>query len=639
MADSNPASSPERARVVASFARALEPALLGALLAATLAALVLVVRTGLLPQQRPLTHAMAFWLWFLAVTVPIGAAAAALAWTIARVARTRWMAWLPDAVTRAGALAVVAVLLLENRRPVRLVLAGLDGPARHRFGLAVALVAATATLAVLAVPPPRRRAWARAGGAVAVGAFLVASFPFAAPHRPGDTFAVRPAASSRSPQRFLLFGIDGADWRYIDELVARGDLPHLAALRGRGAWGPLETIARSSSPIIWNTIATGQPPEVHGIDGFTVYFLRGITDPLPARVIGPRGIGFRRLWDWLEERDFLYQAPISSSARRVPAYWNVATRLGSPVAVLNWWATWPAEPILGSMVTQRMYFWRFAASGNWTPGQRLTWPEDLGARLAPLVMRPEEVGWAEARPFLDVTREDYEAMVAASAGGTTAQGEFPALYSMFETNRRLALALLERGRAQGGSAPDMLVLDRVVDIACHAALRESELVAAHPGSTDAERRRFGRLVSEAYRSVDRALGEVMAAFGEGNVVVVSDHGFVLIGDPTDRHSYYHHTDGPEGIFVAAGPAFRPGRVEGLTVYDVMPMLLHLKGFPVAQDLHGHVPLQVFTDAFRAEGPPDTIASYGGRDEGATGPGTRAVDDEIIERLRALGYVK
>ena len=55
----------------------------------------------------------------------------------------------------------------------------------------------------------------------------------------------------------------------------------------------------------------------------------------------------------------------------MPAYWNVATRLGSPVSVLNWWATWPAEPVLGNMVSERMYFWRFAARGNWTPAERL----------------------------------------------------------------------------------------------------------------------------------------------------------------------------------------------------------------------------------------------------------------------------
>jgi hypothetical protein len=636
MAPPTSARPPEAARV--SFAHALEPALWAGLLAATLAALVLVVRSGLLPEQRPLTHALAFWLWFVVVAVPAGAIAATLAWTSARVTHARRLAWLPEAMTRAAALVVVAVLLLQNRRPVRLVLAGLDGPARHRLGLAVALVAATAALVLLAVLPARRRAWARAGGALAVGAFIVASFPPSLRDRlpPASASDARPAAAHRQPQRFLLFGIDGADWRYIDALVARGDLPNLAALRARGAWGPLGTLARSSSPIIWNTIATGQPPEVHGIDGFTVYLLRGIADPLPARVMGPKGIGFRRLRDWLEDRGHLYQIPIPSSARRVPAYWNVANRLGSPVAVLNWWATWPAEPIAGSMVSERMYFWRLAAGGNWAPSERLTWPADLGPRLAPLVMRPEEVGWTEARPFLDVSPGEYAAMVAAPS--RAAQGEFRALYSMFETNRRLALALLEQGRTQAGPAPDALVLDRTVDIACHAGLRESELVPPHPGSTPAARRLFGRLVSEAYRRIDRALGEVMAAFGEGNVVVVSDHGFVLMGDPRDRHSFYHHTDGPEGIFVAAGPAFRPGRVEGLTVYDIMPMLLHLKGFPVAQDLPGRVPLQVFTDAFRAQ-PPATIASYGGREADAIGPGARAVDDEVIERLRALGYVK
>jgi hypothetical protein len=636
MADPTPA--PPEARVP-SFWRALEPTLWAAVLAATLAALVLVVRTGLLPQQRPLTHALAFWLWFLALAVPLGAVTSALAWGVARIARVRWVAWLPESVARLAAAASIGVLLLQNRRPVRLTLEGLDGPARHRFGLAAALAAATLALAFLALLPSRRRAAARLAGTLAVAGFVAASFPpRARATAPRAAAATRPAATVPSPQRFLLFGIDGADWRFIDALAARGELPTLSALRARGAWGPLGTIPRSSSPIIWNTVATGQPPEVHGIDGFTARFQRGVTDPLPPRVIGPKGVGFGHMRQWLSDRGFLYEAPMPSSARRVPAYWNVAARFGTPVSVLNWWATWPAERVPGSMVSERMYFWRFAARGNWTPDERLTWPEELGPRLAPLVMRPDEVGWQEARAFLDVTPEEYGAMASAPFRGKTAQGEFRYLYSMFETNRRIALALIEHGRTRPGGPPDMMVLDRIVDIASHAALRESELVPPHPGSSDAERRHFGRLVSEAYRAVDRALGEVIAAFGEANVVVVSDHGFVLIGDPRQPGSYYHHTSGPDGIFLASGPAFRAGRVEGLTVYDVLPLLLHLKGFPVARDLPGRVPLQALGDELRSA-PPATIASYGARDAEAAGPGTRAVDDEVLERLRALGYVK
>lgn len=620
---------------------ALEHALLVAILYATLSALVLVVRNGFLPVQRPLTHALVFWGWLLAWAGAALGGAVVLLWGTFRLGRRRPPGWLVEAPARATALGVAAVVLLQNRRPVRLALAGLDGPDRYRLLLPAALVLGLLGLLLLALLPRRLRLPGRLCAVLAAAAFVGASWPAPAPPRPRATEATaRPAAAAgAAPQRFLLYGVDGADWRYVDTLVARGEMPNLSALRERGAWGPLGTIARSSSPIIWNTIATGQTPDAHGVEGFTVPYLRGVLDPLPQRLATPKGLGFGLLEGWLQGHGFLHEAPVPSSARRVPAYWNLATRHGSPVSVLNWWATWPAEPVLGSLVSERMYFWRFAARGQWTPAERVTWPEDLAPRLTPLVMRPEEVTWERARGWLDTSPEEYAAMVGARFRGKTAQGEFRYLYSMFETNRRLALALLEHGRETLGRPPDTMVLERAVDIACHAALRESELVPPHPGSNEADRRRFGHLVSETYRTVDRALGEMVAAFGEGNVIVVSDHGFTLHGSPDDPASTYHHGSGPDGVFLASGPAFRPGRVEGLTVYDVLPLLLYLKGFPVAEDLPGHVPLEAFAEGFRAGRPVRTVATFGGRETEAGGAGDPTVDGEVLERLRALGYVE
>jgi hypothetical protein len=92
--------------------------------------------------------------------------------------------------------------------------------------------------------------------------------------------------------------------------------------------------------------------------------------------------------------------------------------------------------------------------------------------------------------------------------------------------------------------------------------------------------------------------------------------------------------------MAAGPAFRPGRVGGLSVLDILPLLLFLKEFPQAEDFDGHLPAQALDPALLASKPPRRIASYGTR----TGPitpiaGSSAVDAEMLERLRALGYLK
>jgi Type I phosphodiesterase / nucleotide pyrophosphatase len=52
--------------------------------------------------------------------------------------------------------------------------------------------------------------------------------------------------------------------------MAAGRAPALAALVARGSRGPLATLHPTLSPALWTTIATGQPPSVHGVENFVV---------------------------------------------------------------------------------------------------------------------------------------------------------------------------------------------------------------------------------------------------------------------------------------------------------------------------------------------------------------------------------
>ncbi len=181
----------------------------------------------------------------------------------------------------------------------------------------------------------------------------------------------------------------------------------------------------------------------------------------------------------------------------------------------------------------------------------------------------------------------------------------------------------------------LLLVARIVDQTCHTALVYSDLVAEHRGASGEDRRRYGSVVSGAYRAVDRALGRIQEAFGLGNIIVVSDHGFQLEGAQS-----YTHSQAPAGIFLAAGPAFRPGRIEGLSVLDVLPLLLFLKGFAVAEDFDGKLPVQALDPVLLAARPPRRIASYGTRGRTAhVAPGAADVDAQMLERLRALGYLQ
>ena len=70
-------------------------------------------------------------------------------------------------------------------------------------------------------------------------------------------------------QRVILVGIDGADWKVIDPLIAEGRLPNLARMKSEGASGPLISHEPIFSPVVWATISTGKLPEKHGIHTFT----------------------------------------------------------------------------------------------------------------------------------------------------------------------------------------------------------------------------------------------------------------------------------------------------------------------------------------------------------------------------------
>lgn len=176
-------------------------------------------------------------------------------------------------------------------------------------------------------------------------------------------------------------------------------------------------------------------------------------------------------------------------------------------------------------------------------------------------------------------------------------------------------------------------------VASHQALEYSELVEDHLQASSEELEKYGQVVSEAYRAADRAVGRLIESFGRTNVVILSDHGFKLLR-PRSRFRTYGHFGPrtPDGIFIAAGPAFRSGRVEGLGIYDVMPMVLYLKGWPVAKDFVKGVPTEVFKEAFLAQYPVQTIDSDGAMRAELPTDSPLVADDEMVERLRALGYL-
>ena len=138
-------------------------------------------------------------------------------------------------------------------------------------------------------------------------------------------------------RKVLLIGWDAADWEHITPLLEEGLMPTLDALINRGVMGNLATLQPILSPMLWNSVATGKFADKHGIHGFI--------EPDPVN-------GGAR--------------PYSSASRKCKALWNILSQSGLRSNVVGWWASHPAEPIKGTVVTNAFGGVRFDPEKGWT---------------------------------------------------------------------------------------------------------------------------------------------------------------------------------------------------------------------------------------------------------------------------------
>ncbi len=99
---------------------------------------------------------------------------------------------------------------------------------------------------------------------------------------------------------------------------------------------------------------------------------------------------------------------------------------------------------------------------------------------------------------------------------------------------------------------------------------------------------------------------------------------------------------PPGVLYCIGPEFRRGSViENAGVCDIAPTALRLCGLPASEEMPGRCLEELFTPEFcRAHPAQPRIRSYGPPppDTGAGDAGDKAVDNDVSDHLRALGYI-
>jgi len=65
-------------------------------------------------------------------------------------------------------------------------------------------------------------------------------------------------------KRLIMIGWDGAERTAVETWMQEGVLPHLAALRDRGAWGRIASLPGLGDDAAWGSFATGTGPSTHG---------------------------------------------------------------------------------------------------------------------------------------------------------------------------------------------------------------------------------------------------------------------------------------------------------------------------------------------------------------------------------------
>lgn len=503
----------------------------------------------------------------------------------------RVLAWLGAAAT--GAAAAVMWLNVQRFSPL------LDELALGRMvaaTLALTVVAAALlTLAVVHYSFARRGNWVSAL-LLMVALVLSVALPVAlrgpGASQPLAAFRLDVAgwtAPSGGAARVVLIAIDGASLEYIVPAVAEGRLPEFARLLDGGASLHLATLRPTQPAPVWATVATGKYPSKHGIRSAAVYALGEDRPPLgllPDLCFAHALVYF----------GLLTEHPVTSASLAAQPLWSMLSRFGVSVGVVGWPLTYPAQPVRGYLVSDRVQ-----------PGALPL----LGAERAAVVYPTDVLDLIESSVVTDLAEDERDAKAwlvgerpdtgstRVPTGRDRVYGQIAALLQTRDSPRFVTV------RYQG--------LDAVAhwDLPARTEGQPATLVAVGEGDR-------GRTLAQYYRYLDREIGTALAALGPDDLLlVVSGFGMAptsyakrllarLLGEAEQVGT---HENAPDGFLLAYGSAVEPGRLPRGSIADVAPTILYFLGAPVGRDFDGAVRSDLFRRAFTASRPITYIPTY------------------------------
>jgi len=393
--------------------------------------------------------------------------------------------------------------------------------------------------------------------------------------------------------RVALIAVDGVDPATVDRLRNAGRLPTWDRLLSQGV-GDLAADEDRDPARVWTSIATGQPPERHGVRALESRQVAGLEGRLRAN-----SRGWALLAGATDVLRLTRPAIASGDERHVPAFWEVAARAGLRTAVVHWWATWPVEQRSGVVLSDRAIL-------------RLEHGGPLDAEIAP----------PSLYDTLKATWLDRRARAQSRATRLATSDLAADVGAVLRRSAELDATIADLAAYPSSASADLLVayfpgLD----------IGQSTLLAAgaRPLATSSAAERVAAL-ERYYEYLDGLIADLLAGLSRANRLDV------LVTQPGRVRA---PAGGRLGL---SGSAARPARVTaGSTA--VAATVLYALGVPAAADLASPPAVDLFAAAFVGRYPVRGVKTYGPRRSLPGARSGRTLDREMIERMRSLGYVR
>jgi hypothetical protein len=399
--------------------------------------------------------------------------------------------------------------------------------------------------------------------------------------------------NTHAPIRLIaLDGFDPATYARLEE-----SLPNLRFLLG-GRQVALQPQDTTDPARAWTTIATGMPPEVHGVRSIETRRVAGLRG-----VIARDGQAARMIAAASDLVRLTQPSVVSREQRQAKTIWEVAEEAGLRTAVVNWWATWPA-PSNGGIVASDRAVLRLERGGA------------LDAEISPAgIYQPLLAQWPSIR-----------AKARDEAARAFPDGSDARTAAVLRRSAELDASIAGIAESLSSQPLDLFVVYFPgLDIAQNALLGPSSGAL----STSTMAARVDALRSY-YPLLDGVLGPIVEPVDGRTLMVVTQPGRVQAS-----------TGGVFGIApLRRDPSSRrvplPAAARG-SALDVAPTLLAALGLPLSRELSGTPQSDVLM-----QWPPHAdryVDSYGRPFIEPAPRVGKPLDQEMIDRLRSLGYVK